>query len=187
MIWGLILAAVACICSIIALVAKGSKPNAISISFGVIGIIASFISLAIVAPRDLNLNIPGFDYLGFIVSILGILTAILLGWQLYNAFKVEEAKSVIEKYAKQVAEIQKGMKLLGDYVENPEYIYAITDAEDKFLFGIKREDGAIEWSVGIPKPIQAELEALKKRIAELEKKETNAPGTSGLGPEEPEA
>ena len=54
-------------------------------------------------------------------------------------------------------------------VENPEWIYAITDAEDKLLFGI-HTDGTIDWGVGIPKPIMAELEALKKRISDLEKK-----------------
>lgn len=55
-------------------------------------------------------------------------------------------------------------------VDNPEYVYAIVDAEEKFLFGIKRNDGSIEWGAGVPGPIREELNALKKRIAELEKK-----------------
>lgn len=65
-------------------------------------------------------------------------------------------------------------------------MWVITDSEDHILLGIKR-DGSVNWSVGVPEPIRKELEALKKRIAELEKKETNAPGTSGTSPEEPSA
>ena len=34
-------------------------------------------------------------------------------------------------------------------VTNPEYIYAIVDSSNKFLFGIKN-DGGIEWAVGVP-------------------------------------
>ena len=71
------------------------------------------------------------------------------------------------------------------YIENPEWMWVITDSEDHILLGIKR-DGSVNWSVGVPKPIRDELDALKKRIAELEKKETNVPSTSGTCPEEPE-
>ena len=71
-------------------------------------------------------------------------------------------------------------------IDNPEWARVITDAKDRWLFGI-RHDGSVDWQVGIPGPIREELEALKKRIAELEKKETNAPGTSETSPEEPEA
>lgn len=41
-------------------------------------------------------------------------------------------------------------------IESPEFIKAIVDAEDHFLFGI-RLDGSIEWSKGIPAPIRAKL------------------------------
>lgn len=71
-------------------------------------------------------------------------------------------------------------------IESPEWARVITDANDKVLFGIK-QDGSVEWYIGVPKPIRDELDALKKRIAELEKKETNVPSTSGTCPEEPEA
>ena len=40
-----------------------------------------------------------------------------------------------------------------EVVENPEYVYAIIDANDKFLFGIKH-DASIEWAVGVPQPIK---------------------------------
>lgn len=45
---------------------------------------------------------------------------------------------------------------LGHYETNEEWLRAYTDAENKFLWGI-RVDGCIDWSVGIPKPIQKAL------------------------------
>ena len=44
-------------------------------------------------------------------------------------------------------------------IESPEFIKAIVDAEDYFLFGIKL-DGSIEWGKGIPAPIRAKLQEL---------------------------
>lgn len=52
---------------------------------------------------------------------------------------------------------------LDTYVENEEYIHIITDSEGKLLFGIK-EDGSIEWSVGIPTPIRKVIEEMKEQI-----------------------
>jgi len=61
---------------------------------------------------------------------------------------------------------------LGHYETNEEWLRAYTDAEDKFLWGI-RVDGSIDWSVGIPKPIQKALndiiannEAFQKTLQE---------------------
>lgn len=45
---------------------------------------------------------------------------------------------------------------LGHYETNEEWLRAYTDAENKFLWGI-RVDGSIDWAVGIPKPIQKAL------------------------------
>lgn len=45
---------------------------------------------------------------------------------------------------------------LGHYETNEEWLRVYTDAENKFLWGI-RIDGSIDWSVGIPKPIQKAL------------------------------
>lgn len=42
-------------------------------------------------------------------------------------------------------------------IESLEFIKAIVDAEDHFLFGIK-PDGSIEWSKGIPAPIRTKLQ-----------------------------
>ena len=44
-------------------------------------------------------------------------------------------------------------------VENPEYVYAITDANDKFLFGI-RHDASVEWAVGVPQPVKDWVQAV---------------------------
>lgn len=44
-------------------------------------------------------------------------------------------------------------------IENEEFIKAVVDAEDHFLFGI-RLDGSIEWSKGIPAPIRAKLQEI---------------------------
>lgn len=53
---------------------------------------------------------------------------------------------------------------LGHYETNEEWLRVYTDAENKFLWGI-RVDGSIDWSVGIPKPIQ---KALNEIIANKE-------------------
>lgn len=53
---------------------------------------------------------------------------------------------------------------LGHYETNEEWFRAYTDAENKFLWGI-RVDGSIDWAIGIPKPIQ---KALNEIIAKNE-------------------
>lgn len=44
-------------------------------------------------------------------------------------------------------------------IDSPEFIKAIVDAEDHFLFGIQL-DGTIEWGKGIPAPIRAKLQEI---------------------------
>jgi hypothetical protein len=44
-------------------------------------------------------------------------------------------------------------------IESPEFINAIVDSEDHFLFGIQ-PDGSIEWGKGIPAPIRAKLQEI---------------------------
>lgn len=44
-------------------------------------------------------------------------------------------------------------------IESPEFIKAIVDSEDHFLFGIQL-DGSIEWGKGIPAPIKAKLQEI---------------------------
>ena len=47
-------------------------------------------------------------------------------------------------------------------IESPEFIKAIVDAEDHFLFGIHL-DGSIEWGKGIPAPIRTKLQEIIKQ------------------------
>ena len=44
-------------------------------------------------------------------------------------------------------------------IESPEFIKAIVDVEDHFLFGIQL-DGSIEWGKGIPAPIRTKLQEI---------------------------
>lgn len=62
---------------------------------------------------------------------------------------------------------------LGHYEINEEWLRVYTDAEGKFLWGI-RIDGSIDWAVGIPRPIQKKIEeliatdtAIQKSITQL--------------------
>ena len=78
---------------------------------------------------------------------------------------VEWQKGVPEPIQNIIDEI----KLVTDktkIVSNPEYVYAVTDSEDRFLFGVK-PDGSFEWAKGIPQNIQSEIESL---YAELDGK-----------------
>lgn len=54
----------------------------------------------------------------------------------------------------------------GTYTDNPEFIRAYTDAEGKFLWGI-RIDGTVEWAKGVPTPIQNALKELADKIKDL--------------------
>lgn len=62
---------------------------------------------------------------------------------------------------------------LGHYETNEEWLRVYTDAENKFLWGI-RIDGSIDWAVGIPRHIQKKIEeliatdtAIQKSITQL--------------------
>ena len=76
----------------------------------------------------------------------------------------EQAKEDIEKYKTETkAELKADIETLGYYESNDEFIRVYTDAEGKFLWGI-RVDGSIEWAKGVPAPVK---EALKKLEAQL--------------------
>ena len=59
-----------------------------------------FIAVAFARPR--SGSTLSIDYLGIIVSILGIMTTILLGYQLYNAFKIKEEADKVKALAKKI-------------------------------------------------------------------------------------
>lgn len=53
--------------------------------------------------------------------------------------------------------VKKAVDEVGYYAENNEYIRAYTDAEGRFLWGIK-PDGSIEWAKGVPTPVKEWIE-----------------------------
>ena len=55
----------------------------------------------------------------------------------------------------------------GTYTDNPEFIRVYTDAEGKFLWGI-RIDGTVEWAKGVPTPVQNALKELADKLGEID-------------------
>ena len=73
------------------------------------------------------------------------------------------------KLQQNVAQLNEWRKDINtESIENPEWARIITDANDKVLFGIK-QDGSVEWYIGVPKPIRDELEKLREEIIKLKK------------------
>ena len=61
------------------------------------------------------------------------------------------------------------------YVENPEWIYVLLDAEKRILAGLK-PDGGVEWSIGIPTPVKTYIDNAINEI----KNGTEGTGIDGL-------
>ena len=59
------------------------------------------------------------------------------------------------------------------YIENPEFIYVKKDADDRLLWWIYA-DGSVDWSKGVPTPIQEELKKLEQLIKD------NSEGVEGV-------
>ena len=53
--------------------------------------------------------------------------------------------------------------IVGSYIENPEFLYVKKDADDRLLWWIYK-DGSVDWSKGVPAPIQEELKKLEQLI-----------------------
>lgn len=62
-----------------------------------------------------------------------------------------------------IANAETRIKELGEYADSPEFIRAYTDAEGKFLWGI-RVDGSVEWSKGVPTPVQNAIRELEDKL-----------------------
>lgn len=58
------------------------------------------------------------------------------------------------------------LSMFGEYKSNEEYIRIYTDADNKFIWGIKA-DGSIEWAKGIPTPIKKQMESLSETVDNL--------------------
>lgn len=67
--------------------------------------------------------------------------------------------SVVQEFGDSEDKVVSQFALPFREIESPEFIKAIVDAEDHFLFGIQI-DGSIEWGKGIPAPIKAKLQEI---------------------------
>ena len=75
-------------------------------------------------------------------------------------FGVLDSSSVTKRLPGDLLQILKYARLYS----NDEYLYAIVDADDTLIFGIKR-DGSVDWAVGIPTPIQDALTPIVSALA----------------------
>ena len=62
-----------------------------------------------------------------------------------------------------IANAETRIKELGEYADSPEFIRVYTDANGKFLWGI-RADGTVEWAKGVPTPVKEALRELESKI-----------------------
>lgn len=70
-----------------------------------------------------------------------------------------DKESVVQEFGDSEDKVVSQFALPFREIESPEFIKAIVDAEDHFLFGIQI-DGSIEWGKGIPAPIRAKLQEI---------------------------
>lgn len=72
-----------------------SSTCALTVVMAAVALLFNIISISISFPRDgQNLS---FDYMGIIVAILGIMITTLIGWQIFNVFKIEDLKMELEE------------------------------------------------------------------------------------------
>ena len=62
-----------------------------------------------------------------------------------------------------IANAETRIKELGEYADSHEFIRVYTDANGKFLWGI-RADGTVEWAKGVPTPVKEALRELESKI-----------------------
>ena len=97
----------------------------------------------------------------YIVGCLSFLSVIVPSIVWYSDYRENKTNY------KQFVSLKETVESYGfSYEENPEMIYAIKDADNHFLFGI-RKDGYIEWGAGIPKPILEKLENIECEIKQI--------------------
>ena len=62
-------------------------------------------------PREL-----GFDYMGVIVAIIGVIVAVVVGWQIYNLIHLDEIRRSTQNREKKFREFENKMNLLVDFL-----------------------------------------------------------------------
>lgn len=70
-----------------------------------------------------------------------------------------DKESVVQEFGDSEDKVVSQFAIPFREIESSEFIKAIVDAENRFLFGIQL-DGSIEWSKGVPTPIRAKLHKL---------------------------
>ncbi len=69
-------------------------------AFLLLAVFLQFILLCFYAPRVIKGNSLGFDYMGVVVAVLGILVTALIGWQIYSTIKIRKVQRIISHNAK---------------------------------------------------------------------------------------
>lgn len=89
--------------------------------------------------------------MGKVIDIAGKLNAATTEGIVAEAQQIRYAgeDTTVEEKLKSLSDDHKDYEGLGHYEESPEFIRAYTDAEGRFLWGI-RADGTIEWAKGVP-------------------------------------
>lgn len=83
---------------------------------------------------------------------------------LFSLYSYSESRRTETKIAEVSNRLDEtGLKI----IDSDNYVFAITDQSNNMLFGIHR-NGSVDWSKGVPLPIQDELRGLSKRIKKLE-------------------
>lgn len=101
----------------------------------------------------------------YLIGTLSFLT-VLVPVAIWNSDYKDSRKQRV-----QLIKLKENVESLGmTVVDNPEWMWVMTDAVDHILFGI-RKDASVDWSVGVPAPIRKELDEIRQRIKELEGKE----------------
>lgn len=108
---GFIVALAAILMSVL-LKTRGSYTFLISI----VALCLSYIAVANSYPRNFETN--GLDYIGIMVSILGIIVAILVGLQLYNVFRLKEDADQVKNAVEQLEEYKKAYEDLKQKMED---------------------------------------------------------------------
>jgi len=94
------------------------------------------------------------------LSITQLVIGLVLGLQ--SALESKRMHREMTKLTKRMDET--GAKV----IENPEYLFLLIDSVEHILFSINKE-GCVDWQKGIPKPINLELDTIKREIANIKK------------------
>ena len=118
-----------------------------------VSVVIGFCSIALVILRAMK--VTDWDWIAISIVFIGSIGVILsLSSSVKSMNRVVHLSDKVDSFGMEV-------------IDNPEWIYLILDAEEKKLFGI-RKNGSIEWGAGIPTPIREKLDELQKRINILE-------------------